>query len=337
MADHPPTSFPDSHGGAARAEARGSAPDWDKIAFDVRCARCGNDLRGQTEPICSACSLVFDWNDAVPIDELTCSTCGYCLYGLETTRCPECGDSFTWESILEDLYRRRKAIFEYCWRHHPVRSFARSFRLALQPTLMWNTIQLHDPPRWIPLGLMVVIAVTSFVVMSPVSDASSSWNSMRRLPTYGSYSATEFIKLLMDHVANPASYLFPFIVLSWMTASLLALLVFKQSMRACKVRTVHVVRVWSYAIAMMLPLVPLFRYLCRYGQGSIRPYWFPDPQPYAAAIFILFVMWSIRQGYCHYLKMPHAVAVAVASQTIAILLTATAFFAIPYFFLGAYR
>ncbi len=67
------------------------APDWGKVPFDVACARCGEDLRGQTEPKCSACALVFDWADAVPLEELLCEGCGYHLYGLSETRCPEMG------------------------------------------------------------------------------------------------------------------------------------------------------------------------------------------------------------------------------------------------------
>ncbi len=300
-----------------------AAPDWDNVPFDVGCARCGHDLKGLTDPTCPACALQFDWADAVPIEELTCMTCEYHLFGLKEMRCPECGTDFTWREVLDEFYRRKKPLFEYCWRKTPVRSLFLTFRLATRPRVLWSTIEIHDPPRPGPLAVLVLLACLVFFVLAPLSDVLSAWNTQRRLPIYGSFGLAQFIPFVRLGLSQGFIYYFPLAVLVWAMAVLMALMIFRQSMRRCRVRTAHVVRVWAYALPLMLPIVPVFRYICRYGEGSIRPYWFPDPQPYAAGVFIAFVIWSLRQGYRRYLRMPHSLAVAVASQVVALLATAT--------------
>ena len=96
------------------------------MPFEVGCARCGHDLRGLVEPTCPACGLEFDWDEAVPIEQLTCQHCGYHLFGLSETRCPECGRPFNWEQVLDDYRRRQKPLFEYQWHRRPISSLGRT-------------------------------------------------------------------------------------------------------------------------------------------------------------------------------------------------------------------
>jgi len=51
------------------------------------------------------------------------------------------------------------------------------------------------------------------------------------------------------------------------------------------------------------------------------PFGYTDWQPELCAI--LFTTWSLRQAYRHYLHMPHSLAVALASQVIAVSATLT--------------
>ncbi len=127
--------------------AGSAAPNWELVHFDVACARCGQDLRGLSEPKCPACALEFQWADAVPLEELTCGKCGYHLYGLHETRCPECGVAFTWKDALQAYHRRRKPLFEYRWRTEPIRSLIRTWWLALRPRRLWRYVDLEDPPN----------------------------------------------------------------------------------------------------------------------------------------------------------------------------------------------
>ncbi|MCH8243366.1 MAG: hypothetical protein IH897_12275, partial [Planctomycetes bacterium] len=131
------------------------APNWDLVPFDVPCPRCGHDLRGQTEPVCPACKLEFDWSVAVPIEELTCEKCHYHLFGLAETRCPECGERFTWKKALAAYERRRHLLFEYRWRDQPFRSLIRTAYLTLRPRLLWRQLDMHDRPQ---IGPSVVMA-----------------------------------------------------------------------------------------------------------------------------------------------------------------------------------
>ena len=58
-------------------------PDWDFVPFDVACARCGHDLRGQSEPKCPACELTFDWSEAVHVPAIDTSLIDRSSFGGE--------------------------------------------------------------------------------------------------------------------------------------------------------------------------------------------------------------------------------------------------------------
>ena len=307
-----------------------AAPNWDRVPFDVACARCGHDLRGLTDPVCPACNLSFDWDVAVPIEHLTCATCGYHLCGLTENRCPECGEAFTWESALAEHYRRLKPLFEYNWRQSPVRSVLRSFDLATRPRRLWRTIDMHDPPR---PGPLLFLAMTSMVVMLVAGaglEGLLAWSFGRTygigwIPTHAQLPA-----YVMEAIATPASYTLGVVTMSWAVACLMALMVYRQSMRACRVRIVHVLRVWVYSLALLLPLTPLFRYVLGFIGVKIGP-WRQTPfEPVAIVVFVGFVSWSIQCGYRNYLRMPHGPAVAIATQVIALLTTVTIFWGVPY-------
>ena len=140
------------------------AIDWNLVHFEVGCARCGHELRGLTDPKCPACSLEFDWADAVPLERLTCAKCGYHLYGLQETRCPECGEAFAWSDALAAYHRNRQPYFEFHWRKRPVRSFLVSWWSACRPKRFWKRVRLHDNAPPIGLGILGLagLAIAAF-------------------------------------------------------------------------------------------------------------------------------------------------------------------------------
>lgn len=319
--------------GAARSEGVRFAPDWDLVPFDVGCARCGQALRGLTDPKCPACGLEFDWADAVPIEQLTCEHCEYHLFGLSETRCPECGEPFTWEEALDLYHRRRKPLFEYWWRKRPVRSLVRSWRLAMRPRKLWRTIDIHDPPALGGLVRLLVFACVFFAVSLLVLGELGAW----------------VLDLLERHVLSPTgrvSYGFwgpvycgpwkwgwdwyPFWLVnagSWALASFLALLVLRQSMRLCKVRTAHVFRVFVYAM-MPVAIGPVvycavtfvLDLVLAFGLLTISPFDVMGIVPLLIGILVWF--WttiSIAIAYRRYIRMRHAWAVALSTQAIALL------------------
>ncbi len=293
----------------------------------MACARCGADLRGKSEPICTACGLEFDWADAVPIDRLVCQHCEYNLRGLSETRCPECGRPFTWEQALADYHRRRNPLFEYHWRDRPVRSLFRTWRLAIRPRKLWRMVNLHDPPQCAALLVFAGICLTLLFLLSGIGRGVGYWCwnhlSGARVPNLG--------WLWLELTAMPGHVLREFesgratlpllVALTWVGASFLALLVFQQSMRLCRIKTGHVVRVWAYSVPPLLPVAALV--ICAYFCVGRVTFWpgAPDIEVPVVLAMLVHVQWSLWAAYRFHLRMRHALGVAVASQTMAVLAT----------------
>lgn len=315
-----------------------TAPNWDNVPFDVGCARCGEDLRGLHEPICPACGLEFDWADAVPIEQLTCLHCGYHLYGLRETRCPECGESFSWEEVLAEYHRHRIPLFEYQWRRRPVRSFVGTWLRALRPGKFWRSIDIHDPPQVSPLIVMVAVGLMFFTLWVPMFYGVNTWlYTGLWVPGVG-WTAPSVGKLPADvlrRVLDPSAYTPLLVVATWCATSFVALMIFRQSMRLCKVRTVHVLRVWAYGVPLMLPLAMVAVSVLLWGTTVSMGIWLSEVIiPMIPLVFLAHVIWSLDRGYKHYLRMPHSSAVAGASQIVALLGAATILLGIPYLLFG---
>jgi ribosomal protein L37E len=303
-----------------------TAPNWKLVPFEVGCARCGHDLRGLTEPKCPSCGLEFEWLRAVPIEQLVCRKCGYHLYGLTETRCPECGEPFTWAEVLDDYHRKRKPLFEYRWHDRPFRSLVYTWWLALRPWKLWRTVDLYDPPNVGGLCCVLLMGLAPGIVLGTFGFSTLSTILLRYggspwsvLPLFFAQSAWAIIKSVRPlAVAALAS-------LAWWAATFGALMLLVQSMRRCNVRAAQVLRVCTYALVPLLPATVT---------GAVAIVWFhsfwllswAEPAPLLWCVALMFhVVWSIRCGYRVYLRIPHSLGVAVASQTIALLVTLNAY------------
>lgn len=329
----------------AAVSGQSVAPDWALVPFAVGCARCGEDLRGRTEPVCPACGLAFDWADAVPIEQLTCLSCGYHLMGLTQPRCPECGKGFSWEAVLDDYRRRQKPLFEYRWREEPVRSLVRTWWLACRPWKLWRMVELHDPPRVGPLIALLVIGLVLSVAL-PLGVAYGG----EVLVAYINTKAVPPWKVRMLVQMNVPPNGFPNYInlgiplrsffwwtdgdrlaapLIWFGAGFLSLLVLRQSMRLCRVRTVHVLRV------MVLAAIPLCAFALAYSGvlilGIVLEAVFGTGLWYVTRgrewhemwLASLWMVLAVGLGYRHYIRMAHAWWVAIVAQTIAVILVIT--------------
>jgi hypothetical protein len=319
--------------------SRSAAPDWNHVPFDVACARCGRDLRGLTEPKCPACALEFDWSDAVPIEQITCAECDYHLYGAQESRCPECGTKFDWDASLLRYRRMQRPLFEYRWRDEPVRSLVRTWRLLWRPKKFWKSLDLHDPPSPGPLAATWLITMLLYAGLAPVwvgidnfvryrwwgwggPTGSPWWLTLIDLPTWVFRAANQWY--LWVNVLSGVL---------WTLSSLAALLVFRQSMRHCKVKTAHVLRVWAYAVPQMLPLALLMFILAPLIDDSLFPLQRGLGEIVVLlvlAVFLIHVTWSLRCGYRYYLTMDRAWGVAIASQVMAALATMVLMLQIQY-------
>lgn len=306
------------------------APDWAHVHFEVACARCGFDLYGQSEPICPSCKLEFEWGDAVPIHSLICENCDYHLYGLNETRCPECGSEFTWEGALDHYRRLQKPLFEYRWRVEPVRSLVRTWWWALWPPKIWSEVDIHDPPKVGPLLFMLVPWMVSLLVVSIAVRSTLEWryNWSIALPSSWSDDLLAIWNWAVRFAGESYTYTPVFIVAIWLLMSLAALTAFPQSMSRCRVRSIHILRVWTYATPMLVPL-----YTAGTGTAFLVLIWLAPNSLwlFAAswmeigwyAVPLAHVVWSTWWAYKKYIRMRHGFWVAVSAQAMAVLATMT--------------
>ncbi len=307
----------------ARSVNELTSPNWDLVPFDVPCARCGHDLRGQTAPVCPACKLEFDWSVAVPVEQLTCEKCEYHLMGLSETRCPECGTRFTWNEALDAYRRRQKPLFEYRWRESPVRSLIRTWIMALRPKRFWSRLDIHDPPQVRPLVFMAAITLFIFAVTLSVCIGIESWLWSAQAWMWArrgaAASLAELPSAIITAFGDRDFYTTLVSATVWMILSPVALLVFQQSMRLCKIRASHLIRVGVYSALLILPGIAVVGLLPPLLQTHRLFSRFFDISLFLAAFVLAYVIWSIRCAYVHYLRMPHAAAVAITSQAMAVL------------------
>ncbi len=309
-------------------------PNWALVPFDVGCARCGHDLRGLTEPLCPACSLEFDWSEAVPIEELTCAHCGYHLYGLTTSRCPECGHAFDWTEALARYYRSRLPYFEYRWRDRPVKSLFGTWWRALRPKRFWRNMNLHDPPRPCPLAAMVGLWIILFFVVYIATVAVTQafcelgYANINARPYGVRDFATTIVTRTADLLSTAFAWHMAIMYLTWLVTSFLALLVFQQSMRLGRVRHAQVMRVWAYSTPFISPVLAALTLPVYLAVQLTFGVWTATSM-FTQYVFVAgvsgsllaWVIWTLRVGYRNYLRMPHAFAVAVSSQIMASLAT----------------
>lgn len=123
------------------------SPDWDTIAFDVHCSRCGYNLRTLTRP-----------------------------------KCPECGLEFHWHDVLDRAAHRSDFLFEHNWRSRPVRSFLATLTRSFRPRKFWAGVSIHNRVNravlwaYIPLviaGFSIVLHGTAWCVAMAVSPFAS--------------------------------------------------------------------------------------------------------------------------------------------------------------------
>jgi hypothetical protein len=320
--------------GPGSSRVTSDAPDWSLVHFDVGCARCGHDLRGRIEPVCPACSLEFDWSQAVPLEELICAHCGYHLYGLSENRCPECGESFTWEAALADYHLRCKPWFEYQWTKTPVRSFIRTVSFALRPWRLWREMSIHDPP---PVAGLLVLWLASAAVLVGLPLAELLVFDLAFVLIYGGRQWGSILEPI--ETAHLVLLTFFFLII-WNATILLTLLTMRWSLVKCKVRWPHVLRVCVYLVPCIalfpfvaLTAVSLSELITLYSQiprWVIHDYLGLFVTGLVACAWILTAA-SLGFAYRRYFKMQHAWGVAVAASVVGMLCLA-----IGYLFAGLF-
>ncbi len=259
----------------------------------------------------------------VPVDGLLCLRCGYNVYALPASRCPECGQPIDWDEVRLAYHRRKKTLFEYHWRRRPLGSLLATWLRIGRPGTLWRHIDIHDAPQVRPLMVMVGIALAASAALLVVCWGVANWvldwfwaTPPTSPGTAIGLSLTRLGQWVLRSPSDPTVHTGWLLGLLWCLASLAALLVFRQSMRRYQVRTVHVLRMWAYAVVLPLPLFPLAICIWSYFGGRFDLYGFVY---YAVGIVLVYVCYSVSRGYRLYLRMDHGPSFAVASQVIAVL------------------
>lgn len=282
-----------------------TGPDWERVAFDVACGRCGEDLRGCVEPSCPRCELEFEWDDVLPLEELRCLHCAYLLIGLQESRCPECGQEFAWQEVLDAARARKSGLFEHQWSHQGIRALSRTWRLAaFQPAKLWASYEINDPPRIVPLLAFVILQWAVFVLSwfagGEVADLAlngmAKWKQSQANFSYKFRLGDEFF-----YVAGTI-YVFTF----------LSFQLFFQTKGRYRVRWQQLLRVYVHATAfgslcMLISLIleTLVDAAVLFVPGFRVPFPFYDGLQRSVLGFGVLITWAhIWCGYHRYLKIP---------------------------------
>ncbi len=126
------------------------------------------------------------------------------------------------------------------------------------------------------------------------------------------------------------------VLFAWWLASFAALMVLRESMRRCKVLLVHVLRVCAHSVVPVIPgaaSAVSFAFLgLNFGSSQLLEELALFLNLVAPLAVIAHAIWSIRCGYVLYLRMPHALGVAIATQVIAVLVVANLYLAVGFLF-----
>lgn len=286
---------------------RDGVPDWERIEFDVCCARCGYNLRGLAQP-----------------------------------RCPECGLEFEWALALRQAVSESDFLFEHQWRRRPIRSFVVTVWRSFRPRKFWRSVSIHERIEAGPLTLLLVISV----VLIPVCVRVVGHGSLLCIRLIENYNASPYwwwrtrwrrvvivvlntLTALGVGAAIPLSFASRLaIAMAVMMLSVLGvILILRQTLRECRVRPVHVLRIVAYTA---IPIALLETLVTMAGIGASRvtggPYfvphalladnvWFPLTVVLSLAIPTIYLGAGLRE----YLGLPHARAIAFAAALVGLL------------------
>ena len=292
---------------ARRRQGKSEGPDWSGVSFEVSCGRCGASLTGQAEAQCPLCTLEFDWDDVLPADRMTCPHCGYGVFGLPLPRCPECGGTFKWPDVLAAARTRSGNLFEAQWYTDPLPALLRTwFLAALRPRKLWSLHDVHDPPKLVPLLVLVVLQWVLF---------NYGWDSLAGLALWGmNRLATAYeTGQRFTYFSRMGPAFFTHVAL-WHLLTFLSFFVFVQSRRLYRIRWPHILRVYvhSTVFASCLTLAWIvLEWLIDFSLLCIPPLRSQVPGRLyvivGQALFVIGLLATWRHiwvGYRDYLKVP---------------------------------
>jgi len=270
--------------------------------------------------------------------DVLCPLCEYNLRGLSEPRCPECGHRFEWEDVTDPNTRVHPYLFE----HHPernIRSFFRTLWGTLRPVKFWRSVSPMQPSRpgrlavyWVITSVLVFLAffgewARAIVAMWDFNATIfySPYNTNSGPPTtpfsWKNLWFTAGMAWRSDHLLNWLCYIaifWPF----WRYLTLLALLIFRDSLRRAKIKRFHIDRclVYSLDVGAWLGLMLAAVLICSIWTEWIKAKTENQTVMLAAGAVIAIVTTRLWLAYRLYLRFDHAFWVIVSSQVMVFLL-----------------
>ena len=208
-----------------------------------------------------------DWNTIS--EEILCPLCDYNLRGLIEPRCPECGSRYEWDDLVDPKRRKHPYLFE----HHPEMnwtSFWRTVRGGLRPIKFWRSLHPVQPSNRRRLVAYALIVGIGFYVLLTIAGFAFSMRGNYQQNMYMfQFSTGDVSKLsILDMSLQRTLSMYPEIltgphrlttcsIIGWPILTLVTLMIFGESMRRAKVKTIHVARsvVYSADVLLWLGLV----------------------------------------------------------------------------------
>jgi hypothetical protein len=211
----------------------------------ARCPRCGYDLSGVTA----------SWTQSCPLDGV----------------CSECGLAFEWRFVLDPHIVGPSWSVEH-WRKGEeraalIRRVLGTWLRVFVPGRLWRSLAMHNRVR---LGALLAAsasgAVLTYIVISPVAIGIRTLLYEWELSVKGPYrvapmplwrtTASVVLWPLTDVNGGHNWFLWPDLLwlATWFALMPLCFVIFRRTLRASRVRPVHIVRISLYG-AMSWPLV----------------------------------------------------------------------------------
>ena len=261
-----------------------------------------------------------DWSTIVG-REVCCPLCDYNLRGLSEPRCPECGYRFDWEPLIHP-----PPAHAYLFEHHPeqnVRSFFRTWFAGLRPARFWREVQPIDVPRvgrlivyWIAAMSLILLLPALWIIKVAFVDARYIGISL------------DYWWAVVDQSIRHSDLWMGGVILAWPFLTYATLRIFRESFARARLKPEHALRCalystdgafWVALVVTMITGSSLYRILPWEFRFIFGKTGFGVT---AAVVLATYTTYRLCCACTHYLRMNHALAMALSTQVIPFLLIA---------------
>jgi len=281
----------------------------------------------------SSCASHPDWSSFTL--EIRCPRCGYDLRMLTVARCPECGWRFSWDVIIAAAKQRLESpLFEDHWHDRPLRSFFGTVGRSLLPWRLWSQARLEHVPHVGPLLTMVPLVMLLYAVYWLANTFawrwffSGFWSALRYSGPIYRWPYENLVRKTVFFLAVGCAL--------WLSVQVYRHTLAKHRIRQVHILRV-VVLSWTALVAsrvviglVLMVVGMVLRKLTGPPPLGGRPpaYWMWYAQP---AISLALFVASVSLGFRVYLRLPHGwagglIAVGLTWAMVAVLLLGLSFY-----------